>query len=906
MPLSPPSDRRLTKQLPLQLVLIGPFVAQIVAAVSIVGYLSFKNGQDSVNRIASQVRHGVSERIEQKLDNYLVSAKKVSQSTADLVNKDVVKINDLEPITKLFWSQIASQEIGFLLFGGTNGDFVGFGYIFDEVFPPDTGLASPRINGNSDLKTYNVDSKGNRTKLVETTKNYAFQSEDWYSKTIKSQKSSWTSVYQWQMEPYPLSVSISHPVFNAQGQIIGAIAAEQKLSQISNFLNNLKISKSGQVFIMERNGLLIGDSASKEPFKVVDGKPQRLQASDSPNALIQATAKHLNATYKSLNEITQLQDLSFEINGDRQFIQVKPWKDEQGLDWLVVVTVPESDFMAQINANTRTTIWLCMAALIGATLLGLYTSRWITRPILRLRKASESITAGVLDQTVTINGINELAALAQSFNQMAGQLKTSFTELESRVEERTADLKQATVRADDANQAKSEFLANMSHELRTPLNGILGYAQILQRSESLSDRGSKGVSVIYQCGSHLLTLINDVLDLSKIEARKMELHGSDFHFPSFLEGIAEICRIRADQKGIEFIYEPTALPMGINADEKRLRQVLINLLGNAIKFTDKGSVTFLIETTPTETSGMFTARFSIKDTGVGMAADQLDQIFLPFEQVGSTKKQSEGTGLGLSISQKIIELMDSRLEVQSQLGQGSTFGFEVALTEAAEWAVTARQNSQGTVEGYAGEKRKILIVDDRWENRAVIVNLLEPIGFEMIEAADGKEGLAQLAAAPDLVITDLAMPVMDGFEMLKALRQTHPSLPVIVSSASVFELDQAESIKAGGNSFLPKPVQAETLLEQIQEQLKLEWVYQVETPADAKPAAEIVPPSVEILKQFAQLVEEGDFFALQEQAQALSAETQYIAFTETVIQLAEGFQAKKLTTLIQQQLEAVS
>jgi signal transduction histidine kinase/DNA-binding response OmpR family regulator len=901
-----PKDRRLIKQLPLQLVLIGPFVAQIFAAVSIVGYLSFKNGQDAINQVASQVRGEVSDRIEQKLDNYLITAEKVSQSTADLVNKDVVKADDPEQIAQLFWSQMASQEIGYLLFGGINGDLVGCGYHFDEVFPPDTGRVSPRLNGNTDLKMYNTDSTGKRTKLVETTKNYAFQPEDWYAKTIKSQKSSWTSVYQWQMEPYPLSVSISHPVFNAQGQVIGAIAAEQKLSQISHFLNNLKVSKSGQAFIMERNGLLIGDSASDAPFKVVDGKPQRLQASDSPNALIQATAKHLNRTYKTLNEITQTQDLSFDINGDRHFIQVKPWKDEQGLDWLVVVTVPESDFMAQINANTNTTIWLCLGALVGAILLGLYTSRWITLPILRLRKASEAITAGSLDQTVTVNGIDELAALAQSFNRMAGQLKTSFTELESRVEERTADLKQAIVRADNANQAKSEFLANMSHELRTPLNGILGYAQILQRSEDLSDRGSKGVSVIHQCGSHLLTLINDVLDLSKIEARKMELYGSDFHFPSFLEGIAEICRIRADQKGVAFIYEPTPLPMGINADEKRLRQVLINLLGNAIKFTDKGNVTFLVETTPTEKSGMFTARFSIKDTGVGMAADQLDRIFLPFEQVGSTKKQSEGTGLGLSISQKIIELMDSRLEVLSELGRGSTFGFEVALTESAEWAVAARKNSQGTVEGYQGEKRKILIVDDRWENRAVIVNLLEPIGFEMIEAADGKEGLLQLAAVPDLVITDLAMPVMDGFEMLKALRQKHPTLPVIVSSASVFELDQAESIKAGGNTFLAKPVQAETLLEQIQEQLGLEWIYQAEVPTEDQPMGEIVLPSIAILKQFAQLVDEGDFFALQEQAQALAADAQYIVFTEMVIQLAEGFQAKKLTTLLQQHLEAVA
>ncbi len=195
-----------------------------------------------------------------------------------------------------------------------------------------------------------------------------------------------------------------------------------------------------------------------------------------------------------------------------------------------------------------------LGALVVTTILGLFTSRWITKPILQLQKASQAISFGQLDQTVQVQGISELESLADSFNQMAGQLKTSFIELESRVEERTAELKEAKLVADGANQAKSEFLANMSHELRTPLNGILGYAQILNRSSTLPAKERHGVEIIYQCGSHLLTLINDVLDLSKIEARKLELASKAIHFPSFLQGVAEICRIRADQKGIDFVY----------------------------------------------------------------------------------------------------------------------------------------------------------------------------------------------------------------------------------------------------------------------------------------------------------------------------------------------------------------
>jgi signal transduction histidine kinase/DNA-binding NarL/FixJ family response regulator len=502
------------------------------------------------------------------------------------------------------------------------------------------------------------------------------------------------------------------------------------------------------------------------------------------------------------------------------------------------------------------------------------------------------------------------------------KLRQAKSELEQRVEERTSELneskvlaEQAQILAEQANQAKSEFLANMSHELRTPLNGILGYAQILQRSRTLYDRDQKGVNIIYQCGEHLLTLINDVLDLAKIEARKMEIHAKDNHLPSFLQSVVEISRIRAEQKDIDFIYiaDPN-LPIGVQIDEKRLRQVLINLLGNAIKFTNHGSVTFSVKAIVNLNLAdvpIWKFRFQVQDTGVGMATEQLESIFLPFEQVGKQEKQTEGTGLGLTISQTIVNMMGGTIQVESTLGQGSCFWFEVELPEAQEWIISSPITSLGRVTGYEGDYRhKILLVDDRWENLSVIKNLLEPIGFEIIEAVNGQEGLEKAHIfQPDLVITDLAMPVMNGFEMVKQMREseTLKDKIILASSASVFEFHRQEARAAGCNDFIPKPVQAEEMLYQVQHYLQLEWVYE-DTTLDKPESVTIsssdshpwIVPEIAHLQPLYAAVQRCRVTEIQAVAKQIKElDPKYSSFADKVLAFADEFDIDAIVALIE-------
>ncbi|MGL5795296.1 MAG: ATP-binding protein, partial [Waterburya sp.] len=838
-------------RLSLRTILIIPFVLQILGTVGLVGYFSFRNGQETVNDLASQIRRELTNRIEEKLRIYTEAPNVINRLNASAFAQGNIDVDNAKGEDK-FWEQINIFPSTSLIYCGSesNGAVFGVGRLAGKnslrfwESNPSTGNIS---------QFYRLDSKGNPTQLArKDTRKYDSRQRPWYKAAVKAGRSTWSEVYLDFITQLP-TVTASIPIYNTPDRSLKGVCATDLFlpQEMSQFLGSLKIGKTGSAFIMERSGLLVSTS-TKEPMTAnLGSNAERLLAIKSGNTTVRATANYLRDRFGNFRTIQAPEQLNFSLDGKRQFVQVLPFKDQYGLDWLIVIVIPEADFMERIDVNTRTTILLCIASSFVGVAICILTARWITRPLVNLSQSAKALARGEWGQTVKISRSGDLGELATSFNRMAQKLQISFAEmkdlneslsksksqlkqfleavpvgisvhdatgqiyfsnhtakvlfgiernpdatiarlssvyqvyqagtsglypaeqlpivrslqgervkaddlelhqseriiplevistpifdeaerivyaiaaftditerkqakqlledynqmLERQVAERTLELEQEIIerqKAEEAAQAaslaKSAFLAHMSHELRTPLNIILGFTQLMILKGSLTPQQQEYLETITLSGKHLLTLINDVLEMSKIEAGKVTLNQNNFDFYGLLNSLEQMFKPKAESKGLKLIFAlADNLPQCIHTDEVKLRQVLVNLLENAIKFTIKGSVTLRVREQGagsreqknreaeenklqiTNNKPQTTIDFEIEDTGTGIAVEEIKNLFDPFVQTRSGSNFQGGTGLGLPIAQKFVCLMGGKIGVNSRVGVSTIFHFELPI-----------------------------------------------------------------------------------------------------------------------------------------------------------------------------------------------------------------------------------
>ena len=546
-------------------------------------------------------------------------------------------------------------------------------------------------------------------------------------------------------------------------------------------------------------------------------------------------------------------------------------------DWLVISLVPYKSVTASADTIRKITQIILVASFIVIALIVWRVSKTVVRPLVELTESFQRIQSNTFDWSIRLDEKpgNEIGELMRWFNTFLDNLES-----EKRAEQELLKAKEA---AEAANRAKSIFLANMSHELRTPLNAILGFSELMAKDETLNASQRERVETINRSGEHLLGLINDVLDLSKIEAGRVELRQSTFDLHWMLQGLGEMFGLRARQTGLRLDLEiADDLPSIITTDEGKLRQILINLLGNAIKFTHSGFVTLVVKARP-DADG-YVLSFAVVDTGIGIALEDQEDIFKPFTAL-KKKHPEQGSGLGLTITRQYVNLMGGRLEVESEAGVGSTFSFEIPVGAGREADLAAVvKNVVGIVPGQTAEDGnpfRVLIVEDVEVNRDLLVELLQPFGFDLRTANDGSEAIKVWEIwHPHLIFMDQRMPVMNGLEATRLIKESAEGLKtvIVMVTASAFDEDRKAALSHGCDDFVSKPIKGNEVFSVLHKHLGIQFIYESIPDAPQKDDALIVDmDQISLLserwkKEMYKALLEGDVAYMQELIQEIDEE----------------------------------
>ncbi|RKZ93250.1 MAG: guanylate cyclase [Candidatus Parabeggiatoa sp. nov. 1] len=889
-----------SQKVPLRTVIIVPFVIQIFAVVGLTGWLSFRNGQKAVHDLATQLRSEITTRIDQYLNSHTLIPYRANQMNVNVIELGLLNLNDINSLEHHLLQQIQQfKTVSYIGIGTEKATYVGVQRFYNgtvqlEILDQTTGGA---------LEIWDTDS-GKRTQLKTRLPNYDLRNQSWYIDAANAKQPVWSNKTDFSSLRTPLS--INQPIYDNQDNLLAVATTDINVLEISQFLCLLKI---GQSFIMERSGQMIATSISEKPdcntkkpqihlinqamgvgqqSQVLSDQRPTIQtltpyfqyqtepSNTSQETLTQAAVHHLNQHFDDLNTIQNRQNLDFTNNGQKYFLQVKPFADKWGLDWLIVIMVPEADFMAHIDTNMYYTILLCLAALFVTILVGIFTAQWLIQPLLRLNTAAKALANGEWQQKVEVERQDEVGELAKSFKRMGKQLQEMFTALTTK----NAELQRL-------DKLKDEFLANTSHELRTPLHGIIGIAESMidGATGQLSLHMSEKLSMIVASGQRLSNLINDILDFSKQKHKKIELQCQPVDIRETAYFVLRFCQPLVGKKDLQLINAISPHIPQANADEKRVQQILHNLISNAIKFTDRGCIEISAEVRerigendiPRPELAM-----TVSDTGIGIPADKTTQVFELFEKIKNSV-QRNGTGLGLAVTKQLVTLHGGEIWVTSTVGVGSQFTFTLpisnhhlsaisyqnaatkqpesvttfvstlkdsapikssevnGLTGFEGQSVDALASDDPNVDALAGsvaapqglirpeneqsEIFKILIVDDEPVNLHVLTNHLSLYNYTIVQASSGFEALATLEKQeiPDLILLDVMMPRMTGYEVTQKIRERWEAneLPIVLLTAKNQAADLVMGLEVGANDYLVKPISKSELIARIKTHLHI-------------------------------------------------------------------------------------
>ena len=832
--------KKLARKISLRSVLVVSFTIQISTAVGLTGWFSFRNGQQAVSNLASQLSREIASGIEYRIQTYLRIGHMFHRVNEIAIASNNLNKEEISELKEYLWQQIQLfDSVTGVYFGNERGDFIEFERREEEII-----FWLKNSSTNFDTKLYKLDKQGNPTELVET-KNYDPRLRPWYKTAKISGKPTWSEIYQF-FHPKNLGITLTIPIYSEIGQLYGVLGLDLTLLQIGDFMQTLEVSKSGRAFIMEPSGEIVATSVATELNLPVT---EPLFAFNSKDTLIREAAKYLQDRQEDLDRLETHQKFTFLVNDRPIQLEVLPLKDSWGLDWLIVVAIPEADFMEEINANTRTTAVLCIISLAIATIVAILTYKWIVKPILHLSESAKKLSLGEWEWDLPVQRKDELGDLAKSFKSMAQSLQESFETLQ-----------QKNSQLQRLDRLKDEFLATTSHELRTPLNGIVGISQSLLDGVTgkLTDPTRSNIASIATASRRLSNLVNDILDFSQLKHKDIQLTLKPVGLREIVEIVLTLTQPAIAGKNLQLINSIAAnFPLAM-ADENRLQQILYNLVDNAIKFSDRGTIEVsaeLINGNEKEVKSTYIA-ISVRDTGIGIAADRLERIFQSFLQAeDSTARYYGGTGLGLAVTKKLVELHGGAIAVKSTLGKGSCFTFTLPLAATSEnerklgssskifdpitnkvtdlcpqiankYLAKLTDPIQQAYKKQASKSPHILIVDDEVVNRQVLVNYLWRENYTITEASSGKEALALLETGdkPDLILLDVMMPGMTGYEVVEKIRSRWKmdELAIVLLTAQNRISDLVAGLDMGANDYLTKPLIKEELLARIRTHLKLQ------------------------------------------------------------------------------------